>query len=329
MSKIVKAMEVLVSPIKKLIDAVTGAIGKVYEPHYIRKIADAKAYEINVIGQALRGNADVPIVYDKGEISLNTVDFEEFVKRTQNRLAYQELQKQQNIENVANKAYELLEKEETCSADPVNPDWMIRFFNSVEDISDKDMQLLWAKILAGEIMKPKTFSLRTLNTLKNLSREEAELFQNIAPFVIESSGDMFLTSNTEILKKYGIHYGHIISLDDCGLILSDGMISFNLEVSENDAIYINNGTQVLKVTGVTKRKKEITFGVFSLTQAGIELFSILNIESNKDYFLDLAEHIEKNNKSKVLITLHNRKYIDNENVDYEEDVLQEFPKKAV
>lgn len=30
-------------PVNKLLDAVTGAIGKAYEPRHIRKMADAKA----------------------------------------------------------------------------------------------------------------------------------------------------------------------------------------------------------------------------------------------------------------------------------------------
>ena len=83
MSKAVEIINALVSPANKLIDAVTGAIGKAYQPRHIRKVAEAKAHEINVVGQALRDNADVPIVYDKGELSLNTTDFDEFVKRTQ------------------------------------------------------------------------------------------------------------------------------------------------------------------------------------------------------------------------------------------------------
>ena len=36
-------------PVNKLLDAVTGAIGKAYEPRHIRKMADAKAYEIKTI----------------------------------------------------------------------------------------------------------------------------------------------------------------------------------------------------------------------------------------------------------------------------------------
>lgn len=46
----------IVSPMEKLIDAVSGAIGKAYEPRHIRKLAEAKAHEISMIAEAVRIN---------------------------------------------------------------------------------------------------------------------------------------------------------------------------------------------------------------------------------------------------------------------------------
>lgn len=56
-------VQALVSPAEKLIEAVSGAIGKVYEPKHIRKMADTKAYELQVISDTVRNNSNVPIVY--------------------------------------------------------------------------------------------------------------------------------------------------------------------------------------------------------------------------------------------------------------------------
>ena len=150
MSKVIEAIKTFVEPANKLIDAVSSAIGKVYEPTHVKRMANAHAHEINVIGKALSENADIPIVYDKGGISADIKDYDDFVKRTQGRMAYQELRKQQNIESVTEQAYQLLENETQCSNEPVSQDWMIRFFNSVEDISEIQMQSIWAKILAGD-----------------------------------------------------------------------------------------------------------------------------------------------------------------------------------
>jgi hypothetical protein len=48
-------------------------------------------------------------------------------------------------------ATEELKKENDVSDTPVDEDWIVRFFNVVEDISDEMMQQLWGRILAGEV----------------------------------------------------------------------------------------------------------------------------------------------------------------------------------
>lgn len=40
----VEVVKALVSPVEKLMDEVSGAIGKMYEPKHTKRMADAKAY---------------------------------------------------------------------------------------------------------------------------------------------------------------------------------------------------------------------------------------------------------------------------------------------
>lgn len=64
-------------------------------------------------------------------------------------------------------------------------DWFIRYYEASGNISDKEMQILWAKILAGEIEEPSSYSLRTLDVLRNISKEEAERFIKICNTAIK------------------------------------------------------------------------------------------------------------------------------------------------
>ena len=91
--EVTEIVQALVSPAEKLIDAVSRAIGKAYEPKHTRKMADAKAYELNVIAETVRNNSDVPIVYDSTGVSIDTSNYEEIAKRASSRLAYQEIAK--------------------------------------------------------------------------------------------------------------------------------------------------------------------------------------------------------------------------------------------
>ena len=78
------ALQTLVSPIEKLIEAVSGAIGKAYEPCHIKRMANAKAYEVRTISDAVRNNSDIPIVYDSSSVLIDTSKYEEIAKRKLN-----------------------------------------------------------------------------------------------------------------------------------------------------------------------------------------------------------------------------------------------------
>lgn len=325
MGEALEIAKVLVEPTMKLIDLVGGAIGTAYEPRHKRKMADATAYEISVVGQAMRNAADLPVLYNQDGVAINSEDFQRLMQRAGTRLALQETIKQANIESIVDNAYEILDKEENCSQEPVEQGWINRFFDSVANISDKDLQQLWSKVLAGEVKQPRSFSLRTLETLKNLSKHEAEVFQKIASCIVSFDEDMFLTSNTTLLDKYGIFYEEIIELDECGLINSDGFISLNPMVSNSKSIAIINSSKMILLKGLKSEDELITIGEFSLTKAGKELFSLLESSSNDEYLFDLAEEIVKSNTKKVKASVHQINSINTGVISYQKAALREYP----
>ena len=325
MGEALEVAKVLVAPTMKLLDMVGGAIGTMYEPKHKRKMADATAYEINVVGEAMRNAADMPIVYDQNGLAINSEDFSRLMQRAGTRLVLQETIKQHNIESVIDNAYEVLEKEGQCSQEPVEQGWINRFFDSVADISDEDLQRLWGKILAGEIKQPKSYSLRTLETLKNLSKYEAELFQKITPCILTLGESLFLPSDNELLERYGIRYGEIMALDECGLINSSGLISLNPLVSDTKPVAVYNHSKMIMLQGLTTNEEKISIGEFGLTRAGKELFHILDCKFNDEYIYDFAEKTANQNSQKIKVTVHNVNFIDFNGINYESTVLREFP----
>lgn len=272
MGEIAETAAKFVEPLGKLIDSVSGAIGKAYEPRHIRKMADAEAYKIKKIGEALRENSDIPIEYNPEGVSLSTADFEQFVKRTQSRMAFQELKKQENIESVADKAYDLLEGEEPVTAEPVEEDWMLRFFNCVEDISNEKMQEIWAHILAGEIKKPNSFSLRTLDTLRNISSDEASLFEKVV-----KSGIVFncIPHYNDFLKKHNISYADIMQLGECGLVNDAGLLTYTKTITDQMIALVHNHDRALLYRNLLyPEKNELTIEVFPLTTTGKQIASL-------------------------------------------------------
>src|SRR5690554_2188339 len=179
-------------PIEKLIEVISNGIGTLYKPRSIRKKADAKAYEIGIIEDA-----------KSKAIAAGKEEEAETYLRIQERLLFKETERQKNIDKIAEKAANQLQQEQSVSEEPVNKDWSKRFFNIAEDVSDEEMQEIWARILTGEIKKPNSYSLRTLELLKNLSKTEADTFMKFANLAIHSNGVSFILNfkNEDLLEK--------------------------------------------------------------------------------------------------------------------------------
>ena len=95
-----------------------------------------------------------------------------------------------------------------------NPDWTARFFDCVQDVSSEDLRKIWAKILAGEVEGPGRTSLRTLDTLRNMTKRDAEMFSDICPFII---GDGFVFYDDSVKALSALDLSNLLHLQDCDL----------------------------------------------------------------------------------------------------------------
>lgn len=270
-------------PLEKLIEVVSNGIGTLYRPRKIRKEADAQAYAIKVLEKA------------KTEAEVDSMLMEaDTIERIGQRLVAQEIRRQNNIDSVVEDAAEEL-KGKDVSDEPVNEDWATRFFGIVQDVSNEEMKVIWSKILAKEIERPSTFSMRTLETLRNLSSKEAELFEKIAPFVLLQN-NYFLYNDADVLAKHGIRYIDIARLTECGLLQPGTFIRKKYESKPDREIVtgIFYGKNALVMT-IPQGGKNIDIPVVLLSQTGAELFSLLETEINLEYVKALAQHVKRAN----------------------------------
>lgn len=321
-----EVVQALVSPTEKLIEAVSGAIGKAYEPHHIRKMTDAKAYELKTISDAVRNNSDIPIVYDSKGVSINTSNYEEIAKRASSRLAYQEITKQQNIEAVVDNAYQELQKDDPIEDKRVDNDWMFRFFNSVENISNDDIQKIWGRILAGEIKSPGKYSYRTLEKMRNITQNEAELFQKIAALSLHHNTTTFILDDKALLNKYGLYFVNLLTLEECGIVSSQSL-SLTLTVSNAETKAIRNSHVLGIISGKTEKKEKVILTIHAFTEVGSQLIEAIRPEENNAYIKDCMEFIRNQHKEQLIATAHQINFVTGEGeINYNKiDILSEEP----
>lgn len=294
----------LSEPLKKLIEVCSSGIGKWYEPLHIKRLTNAKAYEIEVISKALSENNVKSIIYDQGNISIeNTKEIalmqsnnncdELAEQQILNRISFQEAKKQNNINKTLSFAYDELSHENSVSDDKVDEDWITRFFNTIEDISNEHMQLLWAKILAGEIKKPKTYSLRTLELLKNLSFSEAEIFSKIGKFAVSVNNNTFIIGNEKTLNdKFKITFQDILLLSDLGL-LHLNPLAFEFDHAKNESYALLKLSKDAIVIKHFHSTPAIKINIYAYTNIGKELLNLLEPSPNESYITYITSELKK------------------------------------
>lgn len=279
-------------------------VQKIFGPRWTRKQADADAYADERKLKTIRDNPDMEIVYIAGEMHARERNPEMLVQRAEQRMLTEEIRREENIENIIEIAAQELEHEDDVSDESVEEDWIIRLFNIVKDINSKEMQYVWGKILAGEIKQPGSFSLRTLDTIRNLATNEAKLFQKILPFVMYlGTTDAFISSNEEILKKYSISYDDILELDEAGLVKSKGLRT-TLKIIPHKPLCVSNKKYTLVFWNEKEQIETIGISNYALTKAGFELFSLLAVDGDLEYACMMAEQIVKSNPNNVRISVN-------------------------
>jgi hypothetical protein len=293
----IKDLAGLSQPLTKLVEVVSQGVGKLPRPYLIRKEADAKAYEIQTIADAIRNNllSSGIIAYKNQQVLFNTGD-EHTVKnqieeRILSRIVHQELKRQINIEEITQYAANQLKNEETVSNEKLDEDRVSRFFGITQDISSKELKMLSGRVLAGEVQRPKSYSLRTLELLKNLTKEDAEIFTRIGQFSLTSGDKFFIPKfgKNYLEEELGITFLDLLKLHELGL-LSPTDLQYSLTPAKEDSnITFTNGKKLILVHR-TKGTPEQAIAAIVYTTIGIELLSLLVVESNVGYLEKFARH---------------------------------------
>lgn len=267
----------LSQPADTLIKKVSSAVGGIFEPWQIKRVAKAEA--------------EASLIKAKSEIEITDLH-----RRAMHRFVEEEANRQENMEAITQKAIPQLRD----GSDPneMEDDWVTNFFDKSRIISDNEMQDIWASVLAGEANSPGTYSKRTVNFLGDLDKRDAELFSALCSFgwFVGPFTPLIFDDQAAIYNDKGLNFNTLTHLDSIGLIQFGNLTGFSRTGLPKTFAVAYCG-EPLQLTMEKEEGNNLPIGKVLLTQVGMELARVCQtpgVEGFVDYVKEKwKQHLPK------------------------------------
>ena len=245
----------------------------------------------------------------------------EFTERASNMFAQRILRERFNLEKTFKFAVDIFKKKYNNSRnqqpdieteETISPDWFNIFEKEASQKSDEDMQRRFAKVLAGEIEKPGSHSIKAVKVLGDMDRRTADLFQKLCSVCIVLGVpvekviiDIRVPAvggnpGQNSLSKYGLSFKNLNILNEYGLIISDynSYNDYHLSIAnKNNRVTIPFQHQerfwVLKPSTERAEGNEFRVPGVRLSNVGQKLFHIVEQIPTPQFTQELKEFFKK------------------------------------
>lgn len=310
----------------EIIDAITGS--SIPEP--------IKRNFFKACGQLCTAAVEIPVAYMEGiaaERRAETQARVKIIERSANEIAEQMqfdpeyaraavkkfgqrvIREQVNLDQITQKAAESLTESAAQSLEGVNAsqaqisdDWLNIFEKEAGQKSTEEMQSMFAKVLAGEIQKPSTYSIKSIRLLGSLDQQAAALFKRFCSMcIVLKVHDHILDARIPSLgtnaaanglQRFGLTFDSLNLLQEYGLIISDynSWVDYSPSFGSTTqpvAVPFEFGRSLwglVKMEGFQGNQMKIN-GV-ALTRSGKELMRVVSADAEPNFSTELSKWFE-------------------------------------
>ena len=254
----------LTNPASVLIEKISDAVGGVFRPYQIVRVAKAEA-EADLI---------------RAESQIQVTDLH---RRAMHRFVEEEAKRQSNIEGITGQALPLLQDQ--SNPQNVADDWITNFFDKCRIVSDCEMQQLWSRVLASEANAPGAFAKRTVNLLADLDKPDAELFIRLCGFgwIIGNVVPLVFDQQGEIYNQHGINFKSLSNLESLGLVQFNNFGEFlSLKLPKKLVVFYYG--RPVELTFPADAENQLQLGCVLLTRAGQQLAPVCGATPVNGFF---------------------------------------------
>ena len=181
--------------------------------------------------------------------------------------------------------------EEQVSDEPLSQDFFNHWRREAEMIDDEALRKWWARLLVEETKKPKSISPRTLDVVKNLSQEEAEIFRKM----IHGSVDGVIPIDGKGHPQF-IPYTERLLMHEAGLLIPDQTTrtynaSPTMEGTKIITVKFEKSDYIACVTG-----EKLAVRCCMLTTVGRQIANVIIKEQSLDDVIGIAKFLGEQHK---------------------------------
>ena len=181
-------------------------------------------------------------------------------------------------------------------------EWLSRFFEEAKHVSKREIQKIWARILAGELEEPDSIPIKLLRVVAEMDKEQAKTFKAICNYTalvysqnnFELRGnirDRIIICSSMVDALLSTRVQGYQDLKTAGL-LQERKAKSRYSFEEN--IYYIISRKTSKIYFEINEKYEFSSGNIMLTELGKKMMDILDIENSEDYLrTDHSDQLEK------------------------------------
>jgi hypothetical protein len=254
----------LSKPVSILIKKISAAVGMLYQPRYVMRMAEAEAEAAKIR-------------------ALAQIEVSDIEQRTFLRMITEESKKQENMESITANAIQDIKPD--AKAEDLDNDWLANFFDKCRLISNQEMQSLWSKILAGQTNLPGSFSRRTIELVSMLEKSDADLFTSLCAFnwvFDDRPVPVIFEEADSIYAQHGIGLYRLLHLETLGLLRyeSIGNFTFKSLSMKTKTSYFGAQFTLLSQPALSV---EVPIGKVMLSRTGEELARICGAEKIDEF----------------------------------------------
>ena len=169
--------------------------------------------------------------------------------------------------------------------DKLNSTWQSHWSEGASKvgIDDEERRTWWARLLAGEIQQPGTFSLRTIAVMNTLSTDEAQLFTRLCDYVWNPGNPVLIlpADDSELWKP---DFDEATIVDTIGLCKFDSLPGFRMSaIDATKSVGMMFNDRAFLISSPTGESVKLRCGLLLLTDVGKEMYRLTTPVRSQSY----------------------------------------------